>query len=191
MTREAVDAPLVGRRIADARRARGWTRDELARRTGLSRTTLHHLENGETERPREETLARLADVLGLEAVELHALVDRPSSPVAECDRQTNTEIAAVFAESPGLFGRWTRDEWEELYSTFGAGGRLNEAGVRHEAERINRRRETIDRLRVVLDTHLADVAERMIGTLFDMVSLDTPPPPVGTPEPSDDTRSRE
>lgn len=173
----------LGRRIVEARRQRGWTREELAQRADVSRTTLHHLERGATTRPRADTLARLATALGLVPAELHALVDSsPESGAEAFDRQTNSAIQEVFDASPGLFSGWSREDWDELCSTFGTGGRLNEEGIRSEAERINRRRETIDRLRLVMETHLADVAERMVDTLYDMVAARPPTEPPADPD---------
>lgn len=172
---------LLGARIREARRGRGLTREALAKRAGVSRTTLHHLEAGRTTRPRADTLGRIAAALELASAELHALSDAVSEGVATedpdaagaFDRATNTAIHHVHEESPELFAGWEREDWDALYSTFGTGGELTAEGTRREAERINRQRETVDRLRIVLETHLADVAERMIGTLYEMVAVST------------------
>lgn len=169
----------LGARVREARRRKGLTRDALAKRAGVSRTTLHHLEGGRTSRPRADTLGRIAAVLNLAPTELHTLAEHGPEPAEDAagafDRATNTAIRHVHEESPELFAGWERDDWDGLYSTFGVGGELSPDGVRHEAERINRQREIVDRLRIVLDTHLADVAERMVGTLYEMIAV--PPDP--------------
>jgi len=51
---------------------RGWTREELARKAGVSRTTLFYLERGGTQHPRLSTIKRLAETLDLD---FHRLMD--------------------------------------------------------------------------------------------------------------------
>lgn len=90
----------------------------------------------------------------------------------EFDRATNPIVQEVASIDPGLFAGWTEDEWDELYSQFATGGALREEGVRITAARINHDRETLYRLRVLLQTHLAEVAAGMVNTLYDLVSVD-------------------
>lgn len=115
------------------------------------------------------------------------------------DRLTNPVIDDVRAESPELFAGWTDAEWDQLYSTFGVGGALRAEGVREAASQIQRQRETVGRLQIVLETHLRDVAEELIGALFRLVqvSLPTPrgqsgwQPPPRNPRPGLDPRTPE
>ena len=58
---EGTDAAAIGRRIREARIARGWTHEELARRMGVNWRTVQRWQTGRP--PRVETLHRLADVL--------------------------------------------------------------------------------------------------------------------------------
>jgi len=59
---------------------RGWTREELARKAGVSRTTLFYLERGGTQHPRLSTLKRLAETLDLD---FHRLMDESLATVGE------------------------------------------------------------------------------------------------------------
>jgi transcriptional regulator with XRE-family HTH domain len=59
----AVTPDEVGRRIREARLARGWTHEELARQMGVNWRTVHRWQSGRL--PRVETLVRLAEVLEL------------------------------------------------------------------------------------------------------------------------------
>ena len=78
-------------------------------------------------------------------------------------------ISEIYRESPELFTSWRPEEWDELYSMFGTGGQLSPQGVVEAANRINRKRETIQQLHVVLETHLGEVAAKLIETLYQMV----------------------
>lgn len=179
----------VGERIRALARRKGWSVAELARRAGLKRQTLHRLQRGETRRPQIATLHKLARAL---EVPVEQLCDEPSGSSASeedgpippsnlsrenrmrrrFDRETNPGVAEVAEESPELFFGWTEETWDELYSTFGTGGALNRRGVTETARRINRKRKTLEQLEVLLETHLADVAARMVGTLYEMVVPD-------------------
>lgn len=159
---------------------RGWDLQTLAERAEVSRTALYHLLEGHTARPRGKTLHNLAAAFDVPVEELLG----KSSPSAanstrtltvdlaaarEFDRATNPEVDAVAAERPNLFRNWSPADWDELYSTFGAGGALNRPGVVAAAESINRKRETVRRLHLVLETHLRTVAEELIDSLYRMV----------------------
>ncbi len=91
------------------------------------------------------------------------------SPACRFDRATNPAVEVVAASDPQLFAGWSPSDWEELYSTFATGGALTDEGVRQVADQINRHRETVHQLRILLHTHLSDVAVGMIETLFRLV----------------------
>ncbi len=54
----------VGARIAEARKARGWTQEELAEQTNLTVRTIQRLEN-QANTPRPHTLRRIAQALAI------------------------------------------------------------------------------------------------------------------------------
>lgn len=169
--------------LRDYCRRRGWNLGDVARRAGLSRTTLYHLERGKTRRPHGETLRKLAAALEMAPEALWENMARPvgwgtagqskmPSSNAEAqrrfDRTTNPAVAEVHRDSPRLFAGWSADEWDELYSTFGTGGPLTRDGVVETAAKINRKRETVQQLHIILDTHLGDVATHLIDALYRM-----------------------
>ena len=174
-------AALVSRIRAQCLK-RGWSFGRLAERAGLSRTTLYHLLRGTTSRPHPTTLTKICRALDLPLFELIGDdsrradrmlcatgndVDTRDQRAFDC--MTNPVIEEVFDESPEMFAAWSQQEWEELYSTFGTGGALTRRGVEHTARKMNRKRETIHQLHVVLETHLDEVAARMIAALYEMV----------------------
>lgn len=55
---------LLGKRIAELRRDRGWTQKELAERAGITPTYVSEIENGRTKNVGSSTLLDLAEALG-------------------------------------------------------------------------------------------------------------------------------
>ncbi len=90
---------------------------------------------------------------------------------AEYDRATNPLIAEVVAESPELFLGWSQSEWDQLYSLHGVGGALRAEGIREAAVQIQRQREILGRLQVVLETHLGELAGELIDAMFRLVQV--------------------
>lgn len=182
-------AGRLARRIRARCAQRGWDVSDLAREAGVSRTTAHQLLAGETRQPHLSTLARIAGALGVSVAELSTEVEKDvavselrTHEAATLDRQTNPRIFEVAEESPQLFAGWTTAEWDELYSTFGTGGALTAEGVRDAASAINRKRETVRKVQVLLETHLADVATQLVEALYRMVR------PLGNLEPAPSLR---
>ena len=156
---------------------RGWSHSELAARSGVSRSTIYQIQRGEVSQPQTSTLKRIADALNLEVTDLAGETLLPVSEergipqsAREFDRSTNHFVDTVYEECPNLFSGWSHSDWDELYSTFGTGGQLTPEGVTQTALRINRKREVIHRLNVLLETHLRDVAVGLIDTLYEMVT---------------------
>ncbi len=182
------------RRIREECLRRGWDDGELAQRTGISRTALYNLRRGTTRRPRASTLNSIAQAFGIDPCSLDTQADEPvdgeNNPVFDFDvqprgerrfdRLTNPLVDVVRRDLPELFSGWSEADWDELYSVFGTGGGLTEEEVAKAARQMNRRRETLWRLQIVMETHLAEVAERLIKTLFEMTRpqsnlAETPP----------------
>jgi transcriptional regulator with XRE-family HTH domain len=72
----------IGGRIRQGRGSRGWTLDELAGRSGVSRRMLVSIEQGSAN-PSVTTLLRISDALG---IGLPALVDMDHSPALRVTR---------------------------------------------------------------------------------------------------------
>ena len=73
---------LLGRRIAEKRRHRGWSQEQLASRAAISRVALSHIEAG-SRTPSERTVVLLAGLLHTEPLDL---VDGTSYPMAKAER---------------------------------------------------------------------------------------------------------
>lgn len=115
---------LVARRIRALREARGWSLTTLGRAAGLSKTIVATIESGNGN-PSLETLARLADALGITVGSLIAAEQLPGAQVVRLDD------AEFVASESGLRSRsvWTdgRDRRVEALEL------LIEAGVEYRA----------------------------------------------------------
>ena len=65
----------IGKKIADARKAKNWSQEELGERVGVSFQAVSSWENGKSE-PDKDHLKKLSDLLGLSLEELFS--DQPS-----------------------------------------------------------------------------------------------------------------
>lgn len=92
-------AVTIGRRVRAFRQARGWTLDDAAERSGVSRRMIVKVEKGETN-PSVGTLLRLGDALG---VGLPTLVARDdAAPAALTPRGEGTTLWASPAGGEGV-----------------------------------------------------------------------------------------
>lgn len=143
-------------------RARGWSRRRLAERAGVSPNTLARLLDGNAFKPQASTLQKLATALGVSGEGLLSLMSRD----ARFDADTNPAVTSIALADASLFADWTPAEWDELTSTFGVGGELSEEGVYHAAQQINARRETIRRVMILMETHLAEETREAVNALY-------------------------
>lgn len=60
----------IKNKLREAREKRGWTQEELAEKSGVSRATLSALENEKTDCVKTDTLVKLADALGTKVTTL-------------------------------------------------------------------------------------------------------------------------
>lgn len=56
--------------IQKVRESRGFSRAELAERSGLTEVTIYYLETGKVTRPRYDTLKKIADALAVSSIDV-------------------------------------------------------------------------------------------------------------------------
>ena len=150
----------------------GLTLDGVVERTGLDRRTVRRLLAGDGPRPQARTLHRLATGLDLPA---EALFENPNWAARRAlDRDTNPAVDELLAREPRLVEGWGPGELDELYSRFGAGGGLTEAGVRAAIEAMKVRREVLAKVALVLETDAAELLVGMVDLLYGRVLLSGP-----------------
>ena len=96
-TAAAEMARTIGRRVRASRTGLGWTLDQLAARSGVSRRMLINVEQGVTN-PSIATLLRLADALG---IGLPALVDTGDTGATAVVVHRDGETAAMWTSPAG------------------------------------------------------------------------------------------
>ena len=77
------DAPFVGARLKELRRARGYSVRELASRAKLDHVTVVRIENNHTE-PQPRTLRKLAEALSVDMTFFYS--EEPITPLAQAAR---------------------------------------------------------------------------------------------------------
>ena len=75
------EGAAIGERLFELRDERGWTQKELAKLSGVSHTTIVHLETGQIGKPRMPTLRRLAKAFGM-SVEEFATAPKVLAPAS-------------------------------------------------------------------------------------------------------------
>jgi len=184
--------PAIAELIRTGRIRKGLNQEDLAQKSGVSRTTLHHIERG-THKPRASTLSRLAKTLEIDPHSLAQgwqreqtspgqVVAQPShgtnghettgSAAVAFDWSTNLALAAAKEQAPEQFADFSPEDWEALASHVGVGGGLTLDGVSRAADQIRHDRETLTRLRVVLQTHLREPARKLIDALYQSIAIE-------------------
>jgi transcriptional regulator with XRE-family HTH domain len=149
--------------------AGGFSMHDLAVRSGVDERTIRGLLAGN--KPHARTLHRLAEGLGVSADEF--FVDPAQLLYRRFDRATNPLVQEVVESQPLLFEKWTEADFDELHSRFGAGGPLTREGVLESVRRMNRKRETLDKLNLLLETGEADVLGGIIDLFYEKIRVRT------------------
>jgi transcriptional regulator with XRE-family HTH domain len=141
----------------------GLTQAELAARAGIDVRTIKQIVAGGSTRPHPRTLHKLAGGLGVGTDELI----QPAEARTRCefDRATNPLVDEVLANHAQLCCDWDAEDFAELYSHFGTGGALTYEGVQQVIAQIQRKRATLDRAALLLETDYAELLAEFIDLL--------------------------
>jgi transcriptional regulator with XRE-family HTH domain len=135
---------------------------DVVEATGLDERTVRSILRGTT-RPHARTLHKLATGLGVDADELFR---DPREGQAKFDRASNPAVSRLIDEQPELFAHWTRGEFEELFSRVAVGGELTDEGAYAAACAMNRRRELMTQIAVILESGEAELLSEFIAMLY-------------------------
>jgi transcriptional regulator with XRE-family HTH domain len=140
---------------------------ELSERSGVSLRTIKKLLNTATSRPHARTLHVLAETLEADVDEFFQ--NAATLAHRHFDRQTNPVVTEIVESQPHLVDGWTEAEFDELYSRFGLGGALTAEGTLETVERMNRNRNLIRKVLVLLETDESQFLCDMIELLYEKV----------------------
>lgn len=143
--------------------AQGLSIEDVCARSGLDRRTVQAILNG-SQRAHARTLNRLAKGLGVAADEL--FLDPSRLVWRHFDRLTNPMVQEAIEAHPELFGDWSEADFAELASRVAAGGPLTLEGAVQAAQHINRKRDLVEKLVLLLETSGADVVAEFIGMMY-------------------------
>ena len=135
----------MSERIFEVRDERGWSQRRLAAESGISQTTIVHLETGQITEPRRPTLRRIARALDMTVEELLEGVDapkadRPSFPSSGAEGRLASSLVGERDRLKALADRWERELGEEIKTErdalFAAAGRTSEFATIADGERL-------------------------------------------------------
>lgn len=142
------------------------TQADVVAATGLDERTVRSLMRGRSQ-PHARTLHKFAAGLG---VEVDELFQDGREAAIEFDRATNPAVAETIERHPKLFERWSAADFEELFSRVAVGGELTEAGALAAAEAMNRRRELMQQVALILESGDAEILREFIAMLYRRVT---------------------
>ncbi len=119
--------------------------------------------------PTRRTLHKFAHGLGIEIDELFQPAGSRSRQAF--DRTTNPVVQGVVEANAELFTAWSESDFDELYSQFGHGGPLSEAGVVAVAEAINAKRALLRQVAVILESGESELLADFVKLLYRRVTV--------------------
>jgi transcriptional regulator with XRE-family HTH domain len=138
---------------------------QLVQATELDERTIRSVLRA-ANRPHARTLHKLAVGLGIDPDELFRDCLAPTPASLALDRAANPAVAEVVEGTPELFTGWTEAEFDELYSRVAVGGQLTAEGTLAAADSMNRRRELMKQVAVILETNEADLLAEYVALLY-------------------------
>ena len=126
----------IGGNLRALRKRRGWGQQELARRAGITQPVISVLESGRQERARSDTLAKLAEALGVEVGDFFAegapppIPDPPKTPLTDQKEDFDSAFAATDVVSAEVLREKVGAEFDAINGYI---KQLKAAGVEEEA----------------------------------------------------------
>lgn len=170
-------------KIARLVEERGWNQEDFARITKLNRQTIRLILLGQGRKPHNATVQACAKALGVSVHELRSLpleqlLMRVRGQSALDDDPTFQRLLEG-AEQPDLRAwlernnerarRLTIAEVDELLALQEQGGAISAIGVERFVELLERKRELIERIRILAGTEYLNLLEQLVEVLYEKV----------------------
>jgi transcriptional regulator with XRE-family HTH domain len=163
---------------------RGWNQEEFARFSNLNRHTVRQiLHAGPQRRLRNVTVRSCADALGLTVNELRTLpLERllprmhGKPPADEEARKllhssaTLPELVAWLERNSERAAEFRADEISDLLAMQEPGGAMERLGVEQCVENIERKREVLLKVKMILSTEFIDLLEQVVDLVSDRIN---------------------
>ena len=79
-------------------------------------------------------------------------------------------VAEAVENHPQLFSGWTEADFEELSSRFGTGGPLTAEGTLAAVAAMNRNRNTLEKLAVLLESSQAELIRGIVELMYEKLA---------------------
>jgi transcriptional regulator with XRE-family HTH domain len=179
----AVDSGNLAAKVARLVEERGWNQEDFARITKLNRQTVRQILLGRGRKPHNATVQACAKALGLTVSELRTLPLDRLLPRMHGQASVSGDLAVqrLFegAENSDLLSWLERNaerarqlspgEVDEVLALQEQGAALTAIGVERFVELLERKRELLDRVRVLAGTEYLDLIERFVEVLYEKV----------------------
>jgi transcriptional regulator with XRE-family HTH domain len=157
------DAATVALNLRRHMAQAGMTYEDVVSATELDERTIRGLARGTTN-PHSKTLHKLAQGLSIEIGDLFRSPGLHSP--RRFDRATNTLVREVVTANAYPFQNWSDSDFDELFSRFGTGGQLTEAGVLAAAEEMNEKRDLWRQVGVIMESGEAKLLTDFVELLY-------------------------
>ena len=180
---DAVAADLANK-ISKLVEERGWNQEDFAKFSRLNRHTVRQiLHAGPQRRLRNATVSQCADALGLTVNELRTLpLERllprmHGKPPADEEAlkllhksATLPELTAWLERNPERAAAFRADEITDLIAMQDAGGPMERLGVEQCVENVERKRELLARVKMIVSTEYIDLLEQVVDLVTDKIN---------------------
>lgn len=174
----------LARKITKLVEERGWNQEMFARACRLNRHTVRQiLQPGPQRRLRNHTVGRCAEALGLTVNELRTLpLERllprmHGKPPADQEAinllrtsATLPEFVAWLERNPDRAAEFRSDEIGELLAMQEPGGAMERLGVEQCVVNVERRRELLLQVKMILNTEYIGLLEQVVELVCDKIN---------------------
>jgi transcriptional regulator with XRE-family HTH domain len=173
-------------KIARLVEERGWNQEDFARITKLNRQTIRLILLGRGRKPHNATVQACAKALGLSVHELRSLPleqlllrirgqsshDDDSTFQRLLESAEQPDLRAWLERNPQRARRLSMSEVDELLALQEQGGAITAIGVERFVELLERKRDLIEKIRILAGTEYLNLLEQLVDVLYQRVHSD-------------------
>jgi len=180
----SIQPSSLASKIARLVEERGWNQEDFARITKLNRQTVRQILLGQGRKPHNATVQACAKALGLSVSELrtlpldqllprmHGITVRDGEGVLQrlLENAQNADLLAWLERNADRARQLSANDVDELLALQEHGSALTAIGVERFIELLERKRELLDRIRILAGTEYLGLLEQLVELLYDKVN---------------------